>query len=155
MLSTTGIPFAVFILRILSPAFVLLPTFSLFFLRPAPTASPSPITSVVVANRVPRRALVLLLLSLASLTYLGDGLAFVVYAILQKHWPWRSGVEINAILGVVSFSGLAALGAWKDVHGIDVWALKRLRLAVVLSLGLDIALVVLLGLHSRQSMFNH
>ncbi|KAK7472887.1 ATP-binding cassette-type vacuolar membrane transporter Hmt1 [Stygiomarasmius scandens] len=152
MLSTTGIPFAVFILRILSPAFVLLPTFSLFFLRPAlgPT-SPSPITSVVVANRVPRRALVLLLLSLASLTYLGDGLAFVVYAILQKHWPWRSGVEINAILGVVSFSGLAALGAWKDVHGIDVWALKRLRLAVVLSLGLDIALVVLLGLHSRQT----
>ncbi|THV06790.1 hypothetical protein K435DRAFT_834092 [Dendrothele bispora CBS 962.96] len=133
----TGTNLVVLVLRVLSPAFVLLATSSLFFLHPAHPTSPSPITSVVVAN--------------PSLTYLGDGLAFVIYAVLQKHWPWRSGVEINTILGVISFSGLAALGSWKDVHGIDVWTLKRLRLVVFLSLGLDIALVVLLGLNSREA----
>ena len=137
---------AVFIIRIVSPALVFLATLSLIFSRaPLPT-SPSPITSVVVITRVPRRALILSLLSLASLTFLLDGLTFVVYAVLNKVWPQNTGIEINAILGIVAFSGLAALGTWKDLHGVPVWSLRRVKTAIAFALLLDIAHVVLLGL---------
>ncbi|TFK44564.1 hypothetical protein BDQ12DRAFT_717702 [Crucibulum laeve] len=132
----------------MSPALLFITTLSLLATNPpSPLSSPSPITSVVVATRVPRRAVILSLLSLLSLTYLFDGLAFVVYAILSKHWPQYTGLEINSVVGLAAFSGLAALGAWKDVQGVDVWSLKRLKLAVASSLSIDIALVVLLGLN--------
>ena len=137
---------ALFAVRITSPAIVLLSTLSLLFSRaPSPT-SPSPITSVVVANRIPRRALILSLLSLASLTFLFDGLSFVVYAVLHKVWARTTGIEPNTIVGIVAFSGLAALGTWKDLHGVPVWSLKRTKAAIGLALLLDIAHVILLGL---------
>lgn len=137
---------AVSIIRIVSPILVLLATLSLNFSRvPSPT-SPSPITSVVVATRVPRRALILSLLSLASLTFLLDGLTFVVYAVLDKVWRQNTGIEINTIVGIVAFSGLAAFGAWKDVHGVPVWSLQRVKAAIVFALLLDIVYVVLLGI---------
>jgi hypothetical protein len=137
---------AVFIIRVVSPALVFLATLSLIFNRaPSPT-SPSPITSVVVATRVPRRALVLSLLSLASFTFLLDGLTFVVYAVLTKSWPQNTGIEINAIVGIVAYSGLAAFGTWKDVHDVPVWSLKRVKIAIAIALLLDIVHVVLLGL---------
>ena len=136
---------ALFALRIVSPALVLLSTLSIVPTRPASPASPSPITPVVVATRTPRRALILSLLSLSSLTYLLDGLAFVIFAVIYKKWPYNSGIEVNAVLGLVAFAGLAALGAWKDVKGVDVWSLKRLKAAIALSLILDIAQVVLYG----------
>jgi len=84
---------------------------------------------------------------------LGDGLTFIVYAIIKKDWPWYSGVEINALLGVLGFSGLAALGTWKDLHGLPTWELKRVRLAVAFSLILDIAFIVLFAQSSRQAGF--
>ncbi|KAJ3819599.1 mitochondrial half-size ABC transporter [Lentinula raphanica] len=149
----TGTLLALFILRVISPAFVLFSSLSLFFLQPSTPTSPSPITSVVIARRIPRRASILLFLTLSSLTYLADGLTFIVYAIIQKNWPWYSGIEANALLGVVAFSGLAALGTWKDLHGVPVWDLKRVRLSVALSLILDIVLVVLFALNSRQAGF--
>ncbi|THH20779.1 hypothetical protein EW146_g623 [Bondarzewia mesenterica] len=111
---------ALFALRVISPALVLLSALSIIPTRPAPPSSPSPITSVVVATRIPRRALILFLLSLSSFTYLLDGLAFVVFAVFRKVWPYNSGIEINAVLGLIGFSGLAALGAWKDIKGVDV-----------------------------------
>lgn len=152
-MALAGIPLALFVLRIISPSLVLISSLSLFLLQPSPASSPSPITSVVVARRVPRRASILFFLTFCSLTYLGDGLTFIVYAIIKKDWPWYSGVEINALLGVLSFSGLAALGTWKDLHGLPTWELKRVRLAVAFSLILDIALVVLFAQSSRQGRF--
>ncbi|TCD69265.1 hypothetical protein EIP91_008200 [Steccherinum ochraceum] len=136
------------ILRLVSPALVLLSTLSIIPARPPPQ-DPSPITSVVVATRAPRRALILSLLSLASFSYLCDGLTFVFFAVVKKTWPHLTGIDIGAIEGVAAFAGLAALGAWKDVHGVEVWTLKRVRAGVTLSLLVDIALVVLLGLDSR------
>jgi hypothetical protein len=140
---------ALFILRILSPAIVLLSTLTLFPARPPQPSSPSPITPVVVESRVPRRALILSLLSFISFAYLLDGLAYVVFVVLNKHWT-ITGIDINAVLGLVAFSGLAALGAWKDVHGVDVWSLKRVKHAVNLSLDVDIAIVVLIALDIKQ-----
>lgn len=51
-----------------------------------------------------------------------------------------------AIEGLTAFAGLAALGAWKDIHGVEVWFMKRVRAGVTWALLLDIAQVVLLGL---------
>jgi ATP-binding cassette subfamily B (MDR/TAP) protein 6 len=135
-----------FIIRIVSPTLVFLVTLSLVFSRaPSPT-SLSPITSVVVATRVPRHALILSLLSLASLTFLLDGLTFVVYAVLNKVWPPNTGIEINAIVGIIAFSGLAVLGTWKDVHRVPVWSMGRVKAAIAIALLLDTVHVVLVGL---------
>ncbi|KAK7692857.1 hypothetical protein QCA50_004492 [Cerrena zonata] len=142
--TTTILPF--FILRVVSPALVLLSTLLIIPARPSPPQSPSPITSVVVATRTPRRAVILALLSLLSLTYLSDGIVFIVFVVFHKSWPSLTGTEIGALEGVIAFAGLAALGTWKDVHGVDVWNSKRLKLGLGGSLVLDIALVVLYGL---------
>ncbi|TFY52183.1 hypothetical protein EVJ58_g10152, partial [Rhodofomes roseus] len=135
-----------FVLRIVSPALVLLSALSIVFTRPSPPQSPSPITSVVIASRTPRRATILALLSLSGLTFFLDGLTFVVYAVLRKVWPAYTGIEVNAILGLVAFFGLAALGAWKDVQGVDVWSLGRLKLSILVAVVLDLVQVTLLGL---------
>ncbi|KAF7782451.1 hypothetical protein Agabi119p4_1827 [Agaricus bisporus var. burnettii] len=140
-----------FVLRILSPAFVLFTSLSLLSLRPSSPGSSSPITSVVVANIIPRRAAILSLLSIVSISYFLDGAAFVVYVVYEKVWPHHTGIEINSLLGVTAFAGLAALGAWKDVHGAPVWTLRRIKLVVALALLLDLALVVLLGLRIQQT----
>jgi hypothetical protein len=135
-----------FVIRLLSPSLVFLVALSIAFLHPLPPISPSPITSVVVATAEPRRALILSLLSLTALTYLFDGLTFAVFAVIKHHWPNHTGIPFNAVIGLVAFSGLAALGSWKDVHGINVWSLRRIKVATMATLFLDIALTVLLGL---------
>ena len=132
-------------LRVLSPSLVLFTTISLFTTHPLPPPSPSPITSVVVATRVPRRALILSCLSLSSFTYLFDGLAFVIFAAINKYWPPRTGIDFNSLVGLVAFSGLAALGSWKDVAGVEVWSLKRVKISIIFSLILDVAQAVLYG----------
>ncbi|KJA27744.1 hypothetical protein HYPSUDRAFT_130746 [Hypholoma sublateritium FD-334 SS-4] len=136
--------------RVLSPGIVLLSALSLLIIRSQPPSSPSPITPVVVATSIPRRALILTFLSLISLTYLFDGLAFVVIAVLDNDWPRHSGIPINTVTGVVAFSGLAALGAWKDIHGLPVWSLKRVKVAITASLAFDITLAVLLAFRLRH-----
>ena len=140
-----GISLALFILRIIAPALVLLPTLALIFARPPAPSEPSPITQVVVKSTVPRRGLILALLSLVALTYLLDGLSFVIYAVVDKRWPYMTGIELNAIIGLVAFSGLASLGAYKDIKGVDVWSRGDLKVAVVLSLLVDVAQAVLFG----------
>ena len=134
-----------FLARVVSPVLVLVATFSLFFVRQAPPPAPSPIVPVVVVTTVPRRATILALLSLAALTYLLDGLAFVVFAVLDHEWPRHTAIPINTVAGLAAFAGLAALGTWKDLHGVSVWGLKRLRLAIIVSLALDCSLAALLG----------
>ncbi|KII92241.1 hypothetical protein PLICRDRAFT_133692 [Plicaturopsis crispa FD-325 SS-3] len=145
MADAVALQLALFIIRVASPAVVLLAALSLLFTRRPAPHSPSPITSVVVATYVPRRAAILSLLSLVALTFLLDGLTFVIYAVLNKTWPYRTGIEVNAIAGIVAFSGLAILGAWKDVQGVQVWTLRRIKTAIGVSLILDIAHVVLVG----------
>ncbi|KAF9451287.1 hypothetical protein P691DRAFT_787477 [Macrolepiota fuliginosa MF-IS2] len=145
----SGVVLPTFVLRVISPALVFVTTISLLSLRSSPS-TPSPITSVVVANVVPRRASILSLLSLVSASYFLDGAAFVVFTVLDKFWPRHTGIEINAVVGVAAFGGLAALGAWKDVNGVPVWTLRRIKLVVTLALLLDTALVVLLGLKIRD-----
>ena len=137
-----------FVLRVLSPSIVLLSTLSLLFTRPAAPSpqSSSPITSVIVATRTHRRALIYAFLSLAGLSYLLDGLTFAIWAVVRKEWPAFTGLEVNAVVGLVAFAGLAALGAWKEVRGVDVWSLKRHKYAIFAALALDIAQVVLLAL---------
>lgn len=137
-----------FILRVLSPSIVLLATLSLLAARPPAPAPPSlsPITSVVVATRTHRRPLIYALLSLTSLTFLLDGLAFVVTAVVRKDWPEFTGLDVNAVVGLAGFAGLAALGAWKEVRGVDVWSFARFKVGVFSALALDIAQVVLLSL---------
>jgi ATP-binding cassette subfamily B (MDR/TAP) protein 6 len=139
-----------FFARVLSPSIVLLTTLSLFFSHSQTLRSSSPITPVVVANAVPRRALILTLLSLVALTYLLDGLFFVVYAVVDNDWPRHSGIPINTVTGLMAFSGLAALGAWKEIHGVEVWLLRRVKVAIAADLALDISLAVMLALHIRQ-----
>ncbi|EKM54007.1 uncharacterized protein PHACADRAFT_257573 [Phanerochaete carnosa HHB-10118-sp] len=141
---------ALFLLRVLSPTLLLLSALSIVTTRPPPPKSPSPIISVVVAARTPRRALILSLLSLSALTFLLDGLTFVVYAVFTKIWPKWTGIEVASIEGLTAFAGLAALGAWKDIHGVEVWFMKRVKAGVTWALLLDIAQVVLLGLTFRE-----
>jgi hypothetical protein len=136
---------ALFILRVISPSIVLLTTISLLITRPSPPPSPSPITPITVAARIPRHGLILSCLSFSSFIYLFDGLAFVIYAVINKYWPQHTGIEINALIGLLAFSGLPALGSWKEVHGVDVWLLKRMKISIFLSLALDAAQVALYG----------
>ncbi|KAF9484487.1 hypothetical protein BDN70DRAFT_989577 [Pholiota conissans] len=141
-----------FVARVLSPAFVFFSVLSLLIIRPQvqPPNSPSPITPVVVATAIPRRAFILTFLTLISLTYLLDGLSFVLFAVIDHDWPRHSGIPINTVTGLIAFSGLAALGTWKDIHGVNVWLLKRIKIAITSSLVLDTSLAVILALHLRQ-----
>jgi len=84
-------------------------------------------------------------LTFSSFIYLLDGLTFVIYAVINKYWPQCTGIEINALIGLVAFSGLAALGSWKELHGVDVWLLRRMRFSIFLSIVLDAAQVALYG----------
>ena len=134
---------SILVVRVLSPSLVFLATLSIAFLLPP---SPSLVVPVVVATTVPRRALILSLLSLVALSYLFDGLAFVIFAVIAHSWPHCTGIPFNAVAGLVAFSGLAALGTWKDAHGTKVWLLRRIKIAIMATLLLDIGLTVLLGL---------
>lgn len=149
-LPTTPTQTALFLLRVLSPALLLLSALSIVTARAPPPQSPSPITSVVVAARTPRRALILSLLSLSALTFFLDGITFVLYVVWYKTWPKWTGIEVAAVEGLTAFAGLAALGAWKDIHGVEVWFMKRVKAGVTWALFLDIAQVVLLGLTFRS-----
>lgn len=156
-LAAAAIPTAIawtplLVLRVLSPFLLLVAALSTIFARPPPPPpSSSPITSVVVATRTPRRAVILPLLSLSALTFFLDGLTFVVLTVISKEWPEWTGIEVGAVEGLIAFAGLAAIGAWKDVQGVDVWFFRRVSLGITWSLLLDIAQVVLLGLAIKSA----
>lgn len=137
---------ALFAVRVSSPAVVLLATLSLFSAKPLSPPSPSPITPVIVQSRIPRRVLILALLSLSALSYFIDGLAYLANAIFNKEWIFANGVELASVVGLITYGGLAALGAWKDINNVEVWAFKRVKLAIAIALALDIILVILFAL---------
>ncbi|KAL4080195.1 hypothetical protein V8B97DRAFT_1930805 [Scleroderma yunnanense] len=134
-----------FAVRVSSPAVVFLATLSLLFVKPL-SPLPSPITPVVVQSRVPRRTLILVLLSLSALSFLVDGLAYVADAVFNKAWTLGTGIPLASLLGLVAYAGLAAVGAWRDIHNVQVWSFRRVSLAIALALTLDIVQVVLLAL---------
>ncbi|KIK91374.1 hypothetical protein PAXRUDRAFT_41102, partial [Paxillus rubicundulus Ve08.2h10] len=134
---------ALFAVRVSSPAVVFLATLSLLPTKPLSPPSPSPITPVVLQSRVPRRTLILVLLSLAAVSFLLDGLAYVAYAILNTIWRPGTGVELASVLGLIAYAGLATLGAYKDVNNIEIWSRKRVKAAIFAALALDVAQVVL------------
>jgi hypothetical protein len=145
-----------FMLRIISPSFTLFTTISLLTIRPSPQPSLSPPTGVpqAVSVRIPRRCLILSCLSFSSFIHLFDGLAFVIYAVINKCWPQDTGTEINALIGLVAFSSLAALGTWKDINGVDVWLLKRMKILIFLSLVFDVIQEVLYGTSMPKNCTN-
>ncbi|OBZ68102.1 ATP-binding cassette sub-family B member 6, mitochondrial [Grifola frondosa] len=102
-----------FILRVISPALVLLSTLSIIFTSPPPPQFPSAITS-------------------RSLSYS-----------MAQH-------SSSTLYSPRPFAGLAALGAWKDINGVDVWSLKRLKFSIFAALALDIAQVVILSLSIQR-----
>lgn len=129
--------------RLASPAVVLLATLSLISSKRLVHQSESPITPVVITSRVPRRTLILSLLSISAFTFLADGLAYVVYAVLNKVWLIGTGIEIASVLGLLAYAGLAALGAWKDANDDEIWNRNRVKVAIAIALALDIVQVVL------------
>lgn len=143
MSTDTPLSLALFALRVSSPALALLATLSLVTLRPTHHAEPTDVTLVVVATRTPRRAAILTLLSLVALTFLLNGLDFVAFAVIDKKWPQRTGIEVNAVLGLLAFAGMAVVGAWKDIIGVNVWDRKRVKTGVFATLLVDIALATL------------
>ena len=139
-----SLPLTLFAVRVIAPALVLLSALSVIP-RKASSSQPSPITSVVVKSQEPRRGLILSFLTLASFSYFSDGLAFVVYAVINKQWPPLTAIGIGAVLGVVAYGGLAAIGAYKDINGVNVWSFASVKYAILLALLFDTALVVLLA----------
>ncbi|KAG2153648.1 uncharacterized protein EDB93DRAFT_1248550 [Suillus bovinus] len=129
--------------RVASPAVVLLATLSLISSKRLDHQIQSPITPVVVTSRIPRRTLILVLLSISAFTFLADGLAYVVSAVLNKVWLKGTGIEIASVLGLLAYAGLAALGAWKDTSDNEIWNRSRVKVAVATALALDIVQVVL------------
>jgi hypothetical protein len=132
-------------LRIASPALVFLAALAVIPLKPSHRIEPSDVTVVVAATRTPRRGAILTLLSLAALTHLADGALFVTRAVMSKHWPARTGIDVAAPLGLLAYAGLAALGAYKDVIGARVWETRRIRLAITAALAVELAHGALLG----------
>ncbi|KAF7321485.1 ABC transporter protein [Mycena kentingensis (nom. inval.)] len=143
------------LLRVAGPLPALLASLSLLRTRPTLPSTPSDILHIVVEQRVPRRGLVLALLSLLALSGLIDGLIFVAFAVIDKAWPHNTGIEYNAILVVVAYAGLAALGAWKEVQGVEVWSRRRLKWAIAASTAVDVALVAFLASRTRFPVLNH
>ena len=136
-----------FAVRVFAPALVLLSASSIVPTK-APSNPPSPvspITSAVAESQVPRRGLILSFLTLASFSYFFDGFTFVICAVLNGYWPPLTVIELSAILGITSYGGLAALGAYKDIGGVNVWSFVSIKYAILLALPFDTALVVLLA----------
>ncbi|KAG6891758.1 hypothetical protein C0992_006179 [Termitomyces sp. T32_za158] len=141
----------VLIIRVVSPVLVLLSTLSLLFIDPPVPTSPSPITPVVVATNVPRRAFILTFLSLTSFIFFLDGLTFTIQAVIEKDWPRNTGIETNSVVGLIAFAGLAVIGSWKDIQGVQIWTLTRVKLSIIVALAFDVALAALLGLRIQAS----
>lgn len=81
----------------------------------------------------------------------------MAHAVLNGVWTPGTGVELAALLGLIAYAALAALGAYRDVNDIEIWSRKRVKAAIFVALALDIAQVVLLALSvnrgKRKSAF--
>jgi hypothetical protein len=139
---------ALYVLRVLGPALLVATAATFIFARAAIRLPPSgPITPVVVRVITPRVPLILVLLSLAALTYAADAILAVVLAVVYHKWPgaseqWR-GLEIGDFLGLLAFASASILGTWKHSHGTDIWLTKRAKLFAIFACIFDVVLVFL------------
>ncbi|CAE6340958.1 unnamed protein product [Rhizoctonia solani] len=148
-------PEALFYLRVVDSAtlLILLLT-SLPLKRPTeqtPTSDQhSEITSVVQAVHVPRKQLIVLLLSLSALTAFLEGSVTVASAIFKNVFeptlPAWKGNALYSIALLVAFAGLAILGILKEARGVPIWQSKLLKLFVFVAFVFDALLAVLIPL---------
>ncbi len=143
-----------FVVRLVYPLLLLLTTFTLLHLKPSSKAgSSSPITAVIVEVKTPRRSLILTLLSLVAFIYFLDGFALVLHSILTKTWQgipsqgswiaqW-SGLEVEALVGLLASALLAIFGLWKETKGVKVWEKRRVRLWALVAVAGTLVEVVL------------
>jgi hypothetical protein len=152
---------ALFAVRVIFPVVLLAIALSLYTLKASATpASETPIVAVTVAVTTPRRQLILSILSLVALTYFLDGFALILHSVLSKTWQgtpsenwWKglwSGLEVEALAGLLAAGLLAVISVWKEVQGVPVWLKLRPRIWSVVALAGTIAEVALLGLALRQ-----
>ncbi|KEP51129.1 ABC transporter [Rhizoctonia solani 123E] len=148
-------PEVLFYLRVADSAtlLILLLT-SLLLKRPTeqtPTSDQhSEITSVVQAVHVPRKQLIVLLLSLLALTAFLEGSVTVASAVFKNVFePTLPGWKGNALYSIallVAFAGLAILGLVKEARGVPIWQSKLLKLFIFVALVFDALLAVLIPL---------
>lgn len=137
MASQPALLTALFVVRLLFSTLLLCTSLSLFRLKSPSYDALSGVTPVVVAVKTPRRSLILSLLYIVALSYFLDGFALVLHSVLSKtwqgtpRWHWShsewSGLEVEAIFGLLSAGLLAAIGSWKESKDVPVWTLKRPR----------------------------
>lgn len=111
-------------------------------------ASPSPITTVVVQEVQPRRALIISIILFSAFTYFLDGLLVIilwlVYGLRQSRViEWRF-VELADAAGLIAFSIFLFIGIRKDMHSVEFWTRKRVKAFALLAIALDIAYLVLM-----------
>ncbi|KAH7338743.1 hypothetical protein B0J17DRAFT_658314 [Rhizoctonia solani] len=110
----------------------------------------SEITAVVRAVQIPRRQLIVLLLSLAALTALLDGSVTVANATFKhvsetKISAWK-GVEFYSVALLIAFGGIAITAIAKEARGTPIWQSKLLKLFVFIALMFDTLLAIFIPL---------
>lgn len=144
-----------FAVRVALPLVLLAISLSLFTLKAHATIPQrTPIIAVTVEVKTPRRSLILSLLSLIALTYFLDGFALILHSVLSRQWQgtpsylW-SGLEVEALGGLLATGLLAIIGTVKEMSGVDVWSTKRPKFWAVIAVAGTLVEVILLGLSLR------
>ncbi|CAE6522897.1 unnamed protein product [Rhizoctonia solani] len=106
----------------------------------------SEIMAVVRAVQIPRRQLIVFLLSLAALTALLDGSVTVANAAFKHVFEteisaWR-GVEFYSIALLVAFGGVAIIAISKEAQGTPIWQSRLLKLFVFVALVFEALLAI-------------
>ncbi|KAF8335769.1 uncharacterized protein EI90DRAFT_3047074 [Cantharellus anzutake] len=153
-MSTMAIPWPrsytpLFIFDVASVSVLLLLSFSVAFVRSNPTtkdAAPTEVTPVLVSQLTPRRVLIRTLVSLAAATYAADAAVAILRAVLAGVWdrPGPLGLA-SYLIGLVAFSTLAILLAWKDYKGIDAWQRRRVRVFAALAIIFGVAHIIVVA----------
>lgn len=87
----------------------------------------------------PRRAPIISSLIIVSMTYFLDGVCFLLQPVIGKTWTRSGGLgsgvthsstiglDFESVAGLVATGLLASVGTWKDLQGLPVWSLRRLK----------------------------